>query len=137
MERPLILARGCPTLALGCQDAGVVESPGPPSLYAWTQDKPLRLVEQEAPKAATDRQALACYGLFLPQTDAMRLRFVTGRPVSQVPCDSLAWVAARLSQAGRKALLLIWDNASWHRSHIVRNGSKPTTRVSHVKAAVV
>jgi transposase len=50
----------------------------------------------------------------------MRLRFVTGRPVSQVTCDDLAWVAARLAQNGKKALLLIWDHASWHRSTMVR-----------------
>jgi transposase len=87
-------------------------------------------VEQEAPKADTDRKALACDGLFLPQTDTMLLRFVNGRPVSQVPCDSLAWVADRMVHKGKKALLLIWDNASWHRSHIVRQWlTTPNQRV--------
>ena len=89
-------------------------------MYAWTEAKPLRLVEKEAPKADTDRKALACYGLLLPQTDTMLLRFVNGRPVSQVPCDSLAWVAERMVPQGKKALLLLWENASGHRSKIVR-----------------
>ena len=111
---------GEPTLALGFQDEVWWSRLAQPSMYAWTEDKPLRLVEKEAPKADTDRKALACYGLFLPQTDAMLLRFVNGRPVSHVTCDYLAWVADRLAQDGKRALFLIWDNASWHRSKIVR-----------------
>ena len=111
---------GYPTLALGFQDEVWWSRLAQPSMYAWTEDKPLRLVEKEAPKADTDRKALACYGLFLPQTDTMLLRFVNGRPVSQVTCDYLAWVADRLAHDGKKALVLIWDNASWHRSKIVR-----------------
>jgi transposase len=115
---------GCPTLALGFADEVWWSRLAQPSLYAWTEDTPLRRVAQEAPKADTDRKALACYGLFLPQTDTMLLRVVTGRPVSQVTCDYLAWVADRMAQAGRKALVLIWDKASWHRSHIVRKWRK-------------
>ena len=112
---------GEPTLALGFQDEVWWSRLAQPSLYAWTEDKPLHLVEQEAPKADRDRKALACYGLFLPQTDTMLLRFVNGRPVSQVTCDYLAWIADRLTHDGKKAVVLIWDNASWHRSHAVRH----------------
>jgi transposase len=93
-------------------------------MYAWTEDKPLRLVEKEVPKADPDRKALACYGLLLPQTDTMLLRFVNGRPVSQVTCNYLAWIAERLAQDGKRALVLIWDNASWHLSNIVRTWLK-------------
>ena len=107
---------GEPALALGFQDAVWWSRLAQPSLYAWTEDKPLRLVEKEASKADTDRKALACYGLFLPQTDTMLLRCVNGRPVSQGTCDYLAWMAERLAHDGKKALVLIWDNASWHRS---------------------
>jgi transposase len=123
-DRLIRLALGEPTLALGFQDEVWWSRLAQPSMYAWTEDKPLRLVEKEAPKADTDRQALACYGLFLPQTDTMLLRFVTGRPVSQVTCEYLAWIADRLAQDGKKALVLIWDNASWHRSKIVRQWLK-------------
>jgi transposase len=51
----------------------------------------------------------------------MWLRFVTGRPVSAVTIAFLAWCSARLVAHGFTALLLIWDNASWHRSHAVRH----------------
>lgn len=75
--------------------------------------------------ADTDAHALACYGLFLPQPDARLLRFVHGRPVSQVTCDDLAWVAQRLARDGKKAWRLIWDNASWPLSQSVRTWLKP------------
>ncbi|SEI60973.1 hypothetical protein SAMN04244572_01056 [Azotobacter beijerinckii] len=58
----------------------------------------------------------------------MLLRFVKGRPVSQVTEDFLAWVCERLASEGKKALLMIWDNASWHVSHRVRawdRGAQP------------
>ena len=40
--------------------------------------------------------------------------------MSAVTIDFLAWCSARLAAQGFTALLLIWDNASWHRSHAVR-----------------
>ena len=39
------------------------------------------------------------------------LRFVAGRPVSQVTEDFLAWACDRLAAEGKRALLLVWDNA--------------------------
>jgi hypothetical protein len=54
----------------------------------------------------------------------MLLRFVNGRPVSQVTCDYLAWVADRVAHDGKKALVLIWAHASWHLSKIVRKWLK-------------
>ena len=51
---------GGSTLALGFQDDVWWSRLAQPSMAAWTEDKPLRLVENEAPKADTDRKALAC-----------------------------------------------------------------------------
>jgi hypothetical protein len=48
-------------------------------------------------------------------TEAIWLRFVQGRPVSQVTEDFLAWTCERLAAEGRQALLLVWDNAAWHK----------------------
>ena len=50
----------------------------------------------------------------------MLLRFVEGRPISQVTQDYLAWVSEQLAAQGGKVLVLICDNASWHRSKAVR-----------------
>ena len=91
-----------------------------PALHAWTADEPLRLLQGEPHKADPDPKALACYGLLRDDTGQMLLRFVQGRPVSQVTEDFLAWVCVRLHAEGKRALLLVWDNASWHVSQRVR-----------------
>ena len=41
----------------------------------------------------------------------MLLRFVEGRPVSGVTCRFLSWVLAELAAEGKRALLMVWDNA--------------------------
>jgi hypothetical protein len=46
----------------------------------------------------------------------MRVRFVTGRPVSPVTEASLAWVWVWLAAEGKQMLLLVWDHAPWHGS---------------------
>jgi len=75
-----------------------------------------------------DPKAVACYGLLTRSWDADRcraeelwLRFVDGRPVSAVTIDFLTWCAAQAASRGKHAVLLVWDNASWHDSHIVRS----------------
>ena len=51
----------------------------------------------------------------------MWLRFVTGRPVSDITTQFLDWCCEKLSAQGKRCWLLIWDNASWHRSQAVRH----------------
>jgi hypothetical protein len=99
-----------------------------PNLHSWqTDDTSLRLIEQTCAKDDPDPKALACYGLLArlrdtgAPTDQMLLRFVDGRPVSAVSIDFLDWCSERLHAAGKTALLLIWDNASWHISKAVRS----------------
>jgi hypothetical protein len=52
----------------------------------------------------------------------MRLRFVQGRPIRQVTCVFLQGVTEELGKQGKKALLLIWDNARWPLSKQVTTG---------------
>ena len=52
--------------------------------------------------------------------EEMWLRFVDGRPVSAVTIDFLRWCAQQAQAQGKRAVLLVWDNASWHDSQIVR-----------------
>jgi DDE superfamily endonuclease len=91
-----------------------------PDLHAWAGDEPLRLLELTTGRTDPDPKALCCYGLFRTDTKRRLLRFVAGRPVSQVTVDYLAWVCQELAREGKKALLLVWDNASWHISKQVR-----------------
>jgi len=51
----------------------------------------------------------------------MWLRFVDGRPVSAVTVAFLAWCAQQAQAQGKRAVLLVWDNASWHLSQSVRS----------------
>ena len=88
----------------------------------------MRLLQVEVDKADPDPKALACYGLLRDDTDQMLLRFVRGRPVSQVTEDFLAWACERLQAEAKQALLLIWDNASWHVSTRVRAWLKAHNR---------
>jgi transposase len=95
-----------------------------PALHSWGEVRqPLRLVEPTMPPDDPDPKALACYGLLIPDADvldALSLRFVDGRPVSAVTIQFLAWCAEQLATAGKTALLVVWDNASWHVSAEVR-----------------
>lgn len=99
-----------------------------PSLRSWSAHRqPQRVHERRVPQADPDPKALACYGLLLacpaaPSSlpEQMWLRFVTGRPVSAITTQFLAWAAAKLAALGKRVWLLIWDNASWHRSRLVR-----------------
>lgn len=91
-----------------------------PALKAWSAGPALRLQQLSADPQDTEPRALSCYGLLRADTGRMLLRFVRGRPVSQVTEDFLEWVCERLASEGKKALLMIWDNASWHVSQRVR-----------------
>jgi transposase len=119
-DRLIRLAAAHPDWVLGYQDETWWSRLAQPSLHTWMADEPLRLVERTAEQADPDPKALACYGLWRADTGRMLLRFVDGRPVSQVTEDFLAWVCDRLAAEGKQALLLVWDNASWHNSQRVR-----------------
>ena len=90
-------------------------------MHSWAEaGKPARLLEKEARKDDSDPKALSCYGLYVPELKESWLRFVDGRPVSSITTQFLSWCCHRLRQRGKEALLLIWDNASWHKSREVR-----------------
>jgi transposase len=119
-DRLIRLAEAHPDWVLGFQDETWWSRLALPQVHAWAGAEPLRLLEREVPKADPDPKALSCYGLLRGDTGGMLVRFVDGRPVSQVTEDFLAWVCDRLAGEGKAALLLVWDNASWHISRRVR-----------------
>jgi transposase len=115
-----------PTWALGFGDEVWWSRLAQPNQHGWTDAEAThKLQALSLPTDDPDPKALACYGLLLRlgplQADQMWLRFVTGRPVSAVTIAFLAWCSTQLAAPGFTALLLIWDNASWHRSHAVRH----------------
>jgi hypothetical protein len=120
-DRLMRLARDNPDWAIGFEDETWWSRVAQPALNSWTEaGKPLRLVEQLVAKDDPDPKAISCYGLLLPESEEVWLRFVDGRPVSGITTRFLWWCCERLQALGKKVLLLIWDNASWHKSKEVR-----------------
>ena len=111
-----------------------------PALHAWTDGDPLRLVEPSVARDDPDPQALACYGLLVrPGSGAPEdiwLRFADDRPLSAVTTAFLAWCCDRLAAAGRRTLVLIWDNAGWHMSKEVRRWLRAHNRRAHREGGV-
>ena len=128
-DRLIRLQASHPEWALGFEDETWWSRFARPNLFAWSpNDKPLRLVEQSLSKDDPDPKALAAYGILLrfvqPDSSVQEevwLRFVDGRPVSAVTTRFLDWVCERLAARGKTALLMPWDNASWHVSKQVRD----------------
>lgn len=91
-----------------------------PVLHTWCEAEPLRLHQKEVAFQDPDGKAVACYGLYLPFESEMLLRFVKGRPVSEVTCLFLDWLTQQIAAKGKRSLFLIWDNATWHISGKVK-----------------
>jgi DDE superfamily endonuclease len=119
-DRLIRWAAAHPDWVLGCADETWWSRLARPALSTWAEaDRPLRLVEQTVATPDPDPRALACYGLVLAEADQVWLRVVDGRPVSAVTTPFLAWCCAKLAAQGKRALLRVWDNASWHISQAV------------------
>ncbi len=135
-DRLIRLAQGHPDWLLGFKDEVWWSRLATPTLHAWQDEaQPLRLIEQTVARDDPDPKALACYGLLArcwadpeQRTEEMWLRFVDGRPVSAVTIAFLAWCAQQAQAQGKRAVLLIWDNASWHDSRIVRTWLRASNR---------
>lgn len=106
-------------------------------MSAWQDPKhPVHLVEQSWKKGDPDPKALACYGVLWqegppeePKREQMWLRFVSGRPVSAITTQFLDWCCQSLQKLGKTHWLLIWDNASWQKSLIVRTWIREHNRL--------
>jgi DDE superfamily endonuclease len=129
-----------PRWALGFEDEVWWSRLAQPAQQCWTDAEATpQLQERTPPTADPDPKALACYGVLVrpqpPPAEQRWLRFVTGRPVRAVTTAFLAWCCTQLAVQGFTALLLLWDNASWHRSHAVRHWIRQHNQ--HVKRGAV
>jgi transposase len=122
------LAASHPDWALGFEDEVWWSRVSLPAMHAWSEaTEGMRLMERSVAKEDPDPKALACYGLLVrlggaesAQSEQVWLRFVEGRPVSGQTIQYLDWCCEELAALGKRALLLVWDNASWHKSGEVR-----------------
>src|SRR5947209_7405106 len=120
----LLLAH--PSWVLGFLDEVWWSRLAQPDQHRWVdEDEMTRLQELALSKEDTDPKALACYGVLLRRhqkpVDQMFLRFVEGRPASAVTIDFVKVCCQELEAQAVPALVVIWDNASWHKSQIVRS----------------
>ena len=94
-------------------------------MHTWTPgERMLHWVEKALPPDDPEPKALACDGVLLRATPTMPeqlwLRFATGQPVRALTLQFLAWCYDRLAALDKRALLLVWDHASWHTSQLVQ-----------------
>ena len=120
-DRLIRWAAGHPTWVLGFADETWWSRLSHPTLCTWVEDKPLQLVERSVAKDDPEPKALACYGLLRTDCSRIWLRFVDGRPVSTITTQFLGWCSKQLEAEGKDALLLCWDNATWHVSREVKS----------------
>lgn len=92
-----------------------------PRVSSWTAEKRLKMVEREALREDTEPKAIACYGLLRKDKGEVKVRFLAERPISAITIEFLKWILEELKKEGKKALLLVWDNASWHISRMVKS----------------
>ena len=119
-----------PVWALGCAaDVGGsrLAQPQLPSWIPGGQD--WRLVEKATAPDELEPTALACYGFLLraaAPTPEQRWWRLTRRPPGRgITVQFLQWGSAHRAALGKQAFLLVWDNASWHRSQDVQRGLRP------------
>ena len=120
LQRLIRLAEDNPEWVLGYEDETWWSRFEQPSLHSWAEaGEPMRLLQKAAKTDDPDPKALSCYGLYVPELRRTWLRFVDGRPVSAISAQFLQWSCKKLEALGKKAWLLVWDNASWHKSKFV------------------
>ena len=114
--------------AFGYQDETWWSRFAHPDLHSWIEDGQfLKLVKQSQKRDDPEPKAIACYGLavhWYEQQDVKHeevwLRFVEGNPCSNLTIQYLEWLLEKTRLAGKKALVMIWDHATWHKSIAVR-----------------
>lgn len=129
-DRLIALASRHSDWVIGFQDETWWSRFTQPHLSAWSPDgSPLHLVEQTPRTKDPDGKALACYGVLLRHCplkaehweERIWLRFVDGRPVSAITTQFLDWCCTKLQAMGKRVFILVWDNASWHISRIMKD----------------
>jgi hypothetical protein len=87
-----------------------------PAAHAWAApDAPLKLVQRE-PQRGEREKALACFGAWRHDTQHVDLYFSQGQPNSEQMWVFIMGLLAIARQEGKRVLVIIWDNASWHKS---------------------
>jgi hypothetical protein len=85
-----------------------------PSLNTWTAGPPLKLPVLKLADDDPDPIAFCCYGMLRNDSHKVMLRFVDGRPQGSFTAQFLSWLSQELRDEGKRRLIVVWDDASWH-----------------------
>ncbi len=92
-----------------------------PTMNAWTADgKSLALLQQDKSKDDPEPKAVACYGAVDHESGKVLLRFSNGQPNSTYTLEFMEYLLSVAKKRRKRVLVIIWDNASWHKSEQVR-----------------
>jgi hypothetical protein len=84
------------------------------------RESPCASCSSRSPKTTRSESHLLLLRAVVPEFDETWVRFVDGRPMSGITTRFLSWCSSKLEAVGKKVWVLLWDNASWHISHEVR-----------------
>jgi transposase len=113
-DRLLRLSANHPEWAIGFEDEVWWSRITQPKVRAWTDGPPLKVQVLKSEDDDPDPDAIACYGFYRYDTGKVTVRFVEGRPVGDVTIQFLEWLCWGVAREGKKVLVVIWDNPSWH-----------------------
>ncbi len=100
------------------------------SAHAWAPtDQPLRLVQRD-PKRGETEKALACFGAVRQETQEVYLHFSEGQPDSERMWMFIIGLLDIARQEGKRVVVMIWDNASWHISQRIRQWIRTYNRAA-------
>ena len=92
-----------------------------PQMHAFAADAAnLRLVQREPERGETDK-AIACYGAVCDETNERFFSFAAGQPNSEKSIAFLSTLLAVAKARAQHVLVVIWDQATWHKSKKVIN----------------
>lgn len=91
-----------------------------PQAHTWAaKGQALKLVERE-PKRDEPDKTVACFGAVRHDTQAVCLNFSDGQPNTLQMWWFIIGLLAIARAEGKSVLVILWDNATWHKSHPLR-----------------
>jgi transposase len=103
-----------------------------PQAKAWAlSHQPLKLVQRE-PRSGETGQALACFGAVRQDTGQVLLSVSQGQPNSLQMWLFIMGLLAIARHERKRLVVMIWDNASWHKSKDLRQWIRVYNRAAKV-----
>jgi len=101
-----------------------------PTLDAWVEaPHALRLVQHQ-PRRGEPEKAIACFGGVRQDTQQVLLSFSEGQPNSLQQWVFIIGLLALARAEAKRVVVIIWDNASWHKSKQIREWLRAYNRLA-------